>query len=536
MKKVLSIILALAMLTVMLAGCGSSGGGPSSQKPENSSASPESREESNASGSEPSTEPVTFGLYLDIPWFWVDTWGNDPISQKITELTGVNFEVTRAADNQQIALMIAGGDLPEIVYTDNGATKTALSDSENCYSYNELVSQYGVDIHATETEIEINTSPDGNYYGLANAYTTKESLEAGTGFRNGGVSSITYRTDLYEELGSPKLESLEDLENLLLACKEKHPDIIPMGSYNIGHFLKYFWGQLGIKSYSETAVGYNSENKPIYGLHADGVKDFFTLLNRFAREGLINAEALTYDNDRYEEFMNSGRFFMSIGPCDAANNFNAVSKTNDGQGYHWKLMVENIEDTDLQEVDTAIGWASTYITKQCHDPQRAIEFMSWCRSEEGRKLTSWGIQGEHWDYDSEGRTVTTEAYRNALAEGKSKQEDFGIGMWIFGDQGDENAFMDYATDDQGQMDYYARIREVSAHTATWSELYQCVPTEGDMLNIWNALGDMVGTERMNVIFAESDEAFEQAYQSMQDQAKALGVDELEAWMAQQLEN
>ena len=63
-----------------------------------------------------------------------------------------------------------------------------------------------------------------------------------------------------------------------------------------------------------------------------------------------------------------------------------------------------------------------------------------------------------------------------------------------------------------------------------SDLYFCQPKEGDIQTIYTKLNDMVGTEELKIIFAESDAEMRTAYDTMIAKAKQIGVDQLEEWM------
>ena len=516
-KRLLTSILAASLLATSFAACTPS---------ESSTSTPSDNSSQSESDSK---EPITLSMFIDHTWFWFDKWGDDFISQEITKLTGVSLDVTRATDGNQLALLINGGDLPDLVYTGTLNTMNLLSDPEICYSYNELIDKYKVDIFANETEIANNTAADGNYYCLLNAYTSEESARNGESLTGPGTRSIAYRTDIYEELGSPDINTLEDLENVLLAAKEKHPDIIPL-LVSPGYEW-YFADQLGLNGGS--SIGYDKDGKPCYSLDMEGIKDYYALLNRFAREGLITAESFTYSNDQFIEVRNSGKSFMQLRSCDEAIGANNAAKET-GSGYQWKLLTNELSDK-MVYVNTGVGFSGVFITKNNKDPQRSIEFMSWCRSEEGRKLTAWGREGIDWEYNDEGKTVYTEEYNKAIAEGKQKQNDFGIGVWIFGDRGDENAFVDYGATDPDQKDYIARQQSAAKNYRAMPELYFCTPVEGDMLNIWTSLNDMMTSETKKVIFAESEEAFEEAYNNMYQMAQEMGMAELNQWMEGQLE-
>jgi len=527
MKKVFQIFMVFVMV-LSLTACGSNSGGSTAE-----SSSAADNAESNTGDNSVSVEdagdetsaandPITFTIFIDHSWFWFDSWGNDDISKEITKRTGVSFEIVRATDDQQLALLIAAGDLPDFIYTSTKQTMTLLEDSNVCYSYNELIDRTGVDIHASDTEIRNNKAEDGNFYALRNANVSQEVVDAGQNYDAG--KSIAYRTDIYEAIGSPELKTLEDLENALVAAKELYPEVIPL--LNNGN-LWYFAEQLGIAGTS--SVGYNSDGEVCYGLNIDGIEEYFALLNRFARKGLIDAEAQTYNFDRFSEVRNSGRSFMQLRSCDEAAVSN-LSAAEAGTGYTWKLLTNELSDNAVVSANTGIGWSGTYISKNCSDPERAIEFMSWCRSEEGRKLCSWGIQGDHWDYNEQGQTVYTESYQAGIAEGKRMQDDFGIGVWIFGDQGDEKAFIDYAVTDPQSADIIAKRQSGAQHSTIMSELYFAIPTSGDELTIYNALEDIYSSEFLKVIFAETDEEYEAALSNWYKQADQLGIDKLEAWM------
>lgn len=63
-----------------------------------------------------------------------------------------------------------------------------------------------------------------------------------------------------------------------------------------------------------------------------------------------------------------------------------------------------------------------------------------------------------------------------------------------------------------------------------SELYFATPTSGDELTIYNSLNDMYKSELLKVVFAETDEDYTAALESMYKQAEQIGLSKLETWM------
>ena len=55
--------------------------------------------------------------YIDFDWYAYDTWGNDDVSQLITEETGVTLDVTKSSDLNQLQVLLAAGELPDLIFT-----------------------------------------------------------------------------------------------------------------------------------------------------------------------------------------------------------------------------------------------------------------------------------------------------------------------------------------------------------------------------------------------------------------------------------
>ena len=534
MKKI-SLLLSCALLFIsVLSACGGGSGATNTTQSATAGAETTSlaatanntTESSGAGDAQASEtdEPIEFTIFIDHTWFWFNKY-DDLIAKEITKLTGVSLDVTRATESTQLPVMIASGDLPDLVYTSANGTITLLCDPDVSWPYNELVEKTGADLNANAIEVANNIRPDGNYYALLNAYTSQEAIDSGNTLVSGGTNSLAYRKDIYEELGSPPLDTLDDLENMLLAAKEAHPDIIPL--LNDPGYIRYFMGQMGMQT---SDIQFADDNKVIHRINNPRLIEYYSMLNRFSREGLISAEAQTYNYDKFMEVRNSGLTFMQLrssGEAMEANN-NAVAI---GSDYRWKLLTHELSPNALF-TSTGIGWSGLFITKNCKDPDRAIRYMAWMRSDEGRQLTSWGIKGEHWDYNSDGETIRTASYQKAMEEGKLRQDDFGIGVWIFGDKGDEAAFIDHSATDEVTVDNIERLRSAVSHYKVLSDLYFCIPVEGDMLSIYTKLNDMIVADELKVIFADTEAEMQAAFDAMIDKSKQIGVAELEEWMNQ----
>lgn len=156
LKSLISMGLATAML---LTACGSSSSSVSNTASGETQESASQATEAEASSSEAastqeaadtgSSDLVQLRFFNDETWWPYTVW-EGRIPEKISEATGVTFEVTTAADSTALNLMIASGDLGDIILTSDNAKISRLQSSEMCYTLDELAQMAGeesFDVH-----------------------------------------------------------------------------------------------------------------------------------------------------------------------------------------------------------------------------------------------------------------------------------------------------------------------------------------------------------------------------------------------------
>ena len=79
-------------------------------------------------------EVPTLTLFVDETWWPYDTW-EGAIPEEFARRVGVNIEVTRAADGNQLALMVSSGDMPDLICS---YRYQYLADENVCYALDEL--------------------------------------------------------------------------------------------------------------------------------------------------------------------------------------------------------------------------------------------------------------------------------------------------------------------------------------------------------------------------------------------------------------
>ncbi len=490
-------------------------------------------------------DPTELSMFVDMSWFWYDKWGTDSISQEITKKTGVSFDVTRSTGGDNLPLLIAGGDLPDVVYASAEDHIAALCDPEVCWTYDELMEKYpDIDLGITDEERVYNEtlSQDGKLYCVRNAMVPSDY--EGDRLAGGGESYLIYRKDILDKLGLKEPTSMDELEDVLLKVKEAYPDMVPL-CWRDG-YTDFFATEMGHGAW--WGIGYKNDDDKESGqmalwLDCDGTKDVYATINRFAREGLLNAETTTYDEQQtFELMMESGKGFACISSVTEGLVFqNAANEVGDTEQV-WTIMTEPF--AGYQKYYGLSGWAGYFITKNCKDPEAALRLYAYMRSDEGRRLGSWGIEGVDWKWDENGHYAHTDEYEEFLANGGSNQLDKGIGVWIFGDQGEERTAVDLSrlkdrselTEGTGEYETtlytYAMLNYAKVIKA-YPEITFVVPNSGtDLKNKYDALMDAMASLEAKVEFAESEEDFEKAWTDMVDQANAYGMQEINEYATQ----
>ena len=113
MKKMVALLLGAVVLASSLAGCGAA---PQTQPEvpsvaaETESATPAAETAATETAAETNAEPVEIELFVNHPWWTLREWKGS-VPEEITRKTGVKFKITVTADDKQLPLLIASGDL-----------------------------------------------------------------------------------------------------------------------------------------------------------------------------------------------------------------------------------------------------------------------------------------------------------------------------------------------------------------------------------------------------------------------------------------
>ncbi|SEO32703.1 extracellular solute-binding protein [Paenibacillus sp. OV219] len=463
--------------------------------------------------------PITLTVYVDMPWFWVDSF-TGPIPEELTKRTGVKLNIIRSMDTKELPAMLARGDLPDIIYSDRLADR--LATKETSYAWDLLMNAYTPKFVVSDEEKQLNASSDGHFYTIRNFYQREVDMFNPYAVAGPGTAALTIRDDMMKKLGNPPLHTLADLEQILIGVKAKYSSMIPLLLDENSQWSKYFKERFGVEGL------YQHDGKVQSQLRNPKTLDYYLFLNRLYREGLIKPENFTFNHEQYIEKRDSGAAFAFIRNVYDANAANSAYKAA-GMDIHAKLVTSPLSDSFVHVSDT-IGWAGTYVTKKSRYPDVAIRLLQYLRSEEGQRLMAWGIEGVHWHMSAEGYPIFEKQFlQDKYASYEQWVQKYGVSVWAFGVHGN---IANQAAYDPDQPEMMEALREEKEHTV-YEPLLARVnpPSDTKEAGIAGEVDALISSEQTNVILADTQEACVAQFNLMVSKAEGLGLSKLEKWMS-----
>ncbi len=415
-KKVLSSILVGSLAVSMLAGCGSTDSGSTGAGGGDATASKTETKAETADSAGDDNSPITFTYYnadgKNANW-------DNPVAKAITEATGVSLEVSYPVSSQgepkeDVALMIASDEFPDIIYAKGSATD--LYEAGAYIDMTDLIEQYGPNIkkmYGDEYEKLKWGEGDDGIYQLSYAGVRAQTLTTG------GTAQIQWAAVKENDYKYPK--TLDEYEKMIKDYLAKHPTTED-GQEMIGitmsasdwHWMITLGNPAGFIADAAPDNGQwliDDNFNVTYKHVSDDEKEYFKWLCRMYNEGILDPNFATQTDDDYIAKVSSGRV---VAITDAEWHYNQCNQAliQDGKIEHTYcglplVLNDSKKCAALLYQGLQVGWGAG-ITKSCKDPVRAVKFLDWLCSDEGQILYHWGIKDENYFVDDNGQPYRTD--------------------------------------------------------------------------------------------------------------------------------
>ncbi len=498
-------------------------------------------------------EPVTITIKSVSPgkdWELKDTI----VGQKIIEETGVNvkFKHSIGDEQQAIGLMIASGDLPDVVAVH--AKATPFIESGVAIELTDLIEDYapnyrkalGLKWNAMKWSME-NT---GRYFTVT-PYGISEPFEQFNWFFLQHAVVI--------EQGYPEIKTLEQYEKAIKTYIEKHPTINDQPTIGMTLNLDDWRWILSLTNPAMMAAGTESNGEIYvdpdtmevsYRITRPQEKAYFKWLNGMYHQGLLDKESFTQTYDQYQAKIASGRVLamadMGWSFGQATQALKAEGKYERTYGAYPLVIKKGNKNASFTGNRTLPGARpQLVITKNCKNPEKFMQLVNFLSTQEGQVLINWGIEGVHYDIIDGKRVV-----KPGVLEQRLTNPDYTIrtGVGAF----DVFSYEDGVKDESGQyytinnkdniIDTYSAVDKqvLDAYgLTTWADWFpgpeefplRQWPSEnsvqdkvsGDALVAYQKVKDIVKKGVVRAVVAKPEE-FEATWGLMLEEMKKAGVD------------
>jgi putative aldouronate transport system substrate-binding protein len=416
--------------------------------------------------------------------------------------------------------MLSSGDLADLICNSDGAATEKLGRDGGLIPLNDLIKEYAPHIQKLiDTDLDYSSfaySRDGNIYQVPKTQH----------FKTAEYSWI--RKDWLDKLNLEIPTTVDELHDVLFAFRNNDPngngkkDEIPLfdrEGWKMPDKVLYFW--------DSSLEFFPIDGRMTYEPMEPNFKTAVKNMKKWYEEGLIDPEIFTRGAKSRDILLGSnvGGFTKDWNSTAGYN----VSLQEAIPGFELEAIppVAN-QFGEIKERSTrtsAFGWG---ISSQCKDPVTVMKYMDYIFTDEGRRLTNFGIEGETYTLDASGNPVYTEAVMTSPLTPLGYLRSYGVGFRIGMDQDPnyEIAFYAQAAKDAANLylsnyDNWYDPMEPSYKDGKLKIKYNA-DDEEEYLAIMNSVQPYVNEKFQSWILGISD--FDKDYPKFIDEIKARGID------------
>lgn len=338
------------------------------------------------------------------------------VAQAIEERLGIKMDIVQG-DAQKFSILTAGGDLPDIIYSNpdrQNVTAEQLITSGQIIPLDDLIEEYGPNIKANFPERlnysrEFLSNGENKIYYIPILGYEADPEHPNISYTIDSLGLMT-RWDVYKAIGCPKIETTDDYLDVLKQMQDYANEndlcdgaqIWAISGWSDWGLWPWYVSNLPEMGYLGVQYGImNVETEEIERLYtSDAFWDCLKFYNKAYNMGILDPESFTMKNDQFWEKCQNGQVLMAFASWQTDYiNQHLAANVNPEWGYE-KLPSDGQKYIyGITSASAPIGNGAEYpvaITTNCKNPEKAMELIDFLSSEEGARLLYSGIEGEHW--------------------------------------------------------------------------------------------------------------------------------------------
>ena len=327
--------------------------------------------------------------------------------------------IPRVQEGQQLNVLMASGDAPDIIYTYNKNLVYDYIKQGGLTDLSEVIDEHGETLKKFLGEDILNKGVfDGKQYTIPAKRIMRPCM------------SQMIRQDWLDKLNLPVPTTTEEFYNTMKAFKEQDPgelgeDCIPFG---VTAQYPYIWDL--VRSFIRTDEMTEEDFYCMPEVIRPGYKEGVRFLNKMYNEGLMSKDfALDKDNTQRMEDIANGRVGFFV------DDFGRALQ-NDGV---YGMLQNNISDAVLTPADTftdnqgnhpkyiyAVSAADIMIPKSSKRAVEAIKYLNWISDEKNLFIIQNGFEGKNYTKDDAGFPVKIDSDESNKTHWYNLGVDLGI--------------------------------------------------------------------------------------------------------------
>ena len=359
---------------------------------------------------------------------------DNPFIQAVETMTNVrlNFEYLVGDMETRMGIMIASGDFPDAVFI--GGDTDRLIDAQAYLPLQDMVPRYAPNLrrHYDPWWNRMFHGRDNIY--ILDIYGTYRNNPRE--FENWG-SAFWLQHSVLDHFGRAPADIHEYFE-FIREYMALNPTIngVPTIGFEI---LTEGWRRFCIDNPPMFMAGYGNWGPALPGPNQTALdrwtipaaREYYYILNQEFHRGTIPLETLTRTFDQYIATIASGAV---LGFFDQKWNFNDAQNSLRAEGRDDRVYLPLAltfpgVTPDYMATPTWTGHNGIGITTSNHDPVRFLQYLDWIVQEDVQRWLSWGIEGEHWFFNSEGRMERFPEQRIREQDQRWTDDNMGTRLW-----------------------------------------------------------------------------------------------------------
>jgi putative aldouronate transport system substrate-binding protein len=414
-KKIIAILMGVAVMSSLFTGCGKD------SKTTDSKVTPtktSSTDEGKLGETTAPKEIKEFTAFFDREGAELND--DNEIKQMIAEKIGAKVKetwLTGQTAEEAVGMLIAGGEYPDFL-----DWTPELQDAGALVAIDEYLDKYP-NIKALWSESQWNSlkQEDGHIYSIPQFDNINVKKMDTTQWGE----AVWLQTRVLKWAGYPVIESLDQLFQLLNDYTAANPTM-PDGSSVIPYeILTYDWYYFCLENLPQFLDGHPNDGRCIVDPTTYKVSDYnltptakryFQKLNEEYKKGIIDPEFMTMNHDQFLEKISSGRVLCMVEQYWDFQTAEHSIKSQKLEGCTYVPLGITIEPGMKEQyyvaTEAAVLTGGLSITTNCDDVEGALQFVNDILDPEILTLRHWGVEGVDYVVGADGLFTRTQEMRD----------------------------------------------------------------------------------------------------------------------------